>query len=310
MDIRHLQYFLKVAQYKSFTKAARALYITQPTISKMVKNLEEDLGVVLFHRLGKQLELTDAGEILFVQAQDIVHSFQNLSAELGDLMNLKKGHIRIGLPPMIGSSFFPNVLGKFREHYPAITIQLVEDGAKKVEADVETGVLDIGVVLSPTNEELFHSFSLVKEKLMLLVHPSHRLADRKAVSLSELAEEDFVFFREDFALHDRITAECVQAGFQPKVIYESSQWDFISEMVAANFGIALLPEPICRELDEERIRVLPLDQPVIPWHLVIIWRKDRYLSFAAREWIRFTQNLFEEWRGKNKHPREHVKCTP
>lgn len=92
---------------------------------------------MLFHRLGKQLELTDAGEILFVQAQDIVHSFQNLSAELGDLMNLKKGHIRIGLPPMIGSSFFPNVLGKFREHYPAITIQLVEDGAKKVEADVE-----------------------------------------------------------------------------------------------------------------------------------------------------------------------------
>ncbi|WCN37918.1 cidABC operon transcriptional activator CidR [Aneurinibacillus uraniidurans] len=292
MDIRHLQYFVKVAQLKSFTKAAQALYITQPTISKMIKSIEEELGIVLFNRLGKQVELTDAGHVMFVQAQDIVHSFQNLSSELDDLMSVKKGHIRIGLPPMIGSSFFPKVLGKFREQYPDVTIQLLEDGAKKVEADVENGALDIGVVLSPTNEELFHSFSLVKEKLMLLVHPSHSLADRERVSLSELAHESFVFFREDFALHDRIIAECVQTGFQPHVIYESSQWDFISEMVAANLGIAFLPEPICRELDTERIRILPLIEPIIPWHLIMIWRKDRYLSFAAREWIRFTQDLF------------------
>lgn len=292
MDIRHLQYFLKVAQHRSFTKAAQDLYITQPTISKMIKSIEKELGVVLFHRLGKQVELTDAGHVIFNQAQDIVHAFENLSSELDDLIQLKKGHIRIGLPPMIGSSFFPKVIGKFREQYPEVTIQLIEDGAKKVESDVESGVLDIGVVLSPINEEMFHSFSLVQEKLMLLVHPSHPFANRAEVSLSELAHESFVFFREDFALHDRIIAACVQAGFQPHVIYESSQWDFISEMVAANLGIALLPEPICRELDVERVRLLPLVDPVIPWHLTMVWRKDRYLSFAAREWIRFTRDLF------------------
>lgn len=297
MDIRHLQYFVKVAQHKSFTKAAEALYITQPTISKMIKSIEKEMGVVLFHRAGRQVELTDAGHVIFNQAQDIVHAFENLSSELDDLVHLKKGHIRIGLPPMIGSSFFPKVIGKFRELYPDVTIQLVEDGAKKVGTDVENGVLDIGVVLSPINEEMFHSFSLVEEKLMLLVHPSHALANRKTVSLSELAQESFVFFREDFALHDRILAECVQAGFQPHVIYESSQWDFISEMVSANLGIALLPAPICRELDGERIRLLSLVDPVIPWHLTMIWRRDRYLSFAAREWIRFTRDLFlrKEW---------------
>ena len=292
MDIRHLQYFLKVAEYKSFTKAAESLYITQPTISKMVKSIEEELGVVLFNRSGKQVELTDAGQVIFAQAQDIVHSFHNLSTELDDLMNLKKGRITIGLPPMIGSSFFPKVLGKFREQYPDVMIHLVEDGAKKVEADVESGLLDIGVVLSPANEALFHSFSLVKEKLMLLVHPSHRLAKKEKVTLAELQQELFIFFHKDFALHDRVIAECVREGFQPRVIYESSQWDFISEMVAANLGVAFLPEPICRELDEERIRILPLIDPVIPWHLVMIWRKDRYLSFAAREWLRFTQDLF------------------
>lgn len=292
MDIRHLHYFLQVAHHKSFTKAAQSLYITQPTISKMIKSIEEELGVVLFNRSGKQVELTDAGQVIFAQAQDIVHSFQHLSVELDDLIHLKKGRITIGLPPMIGSSFFPRVLGKFREQYPDIVIQLVEDGAKKVEEHVEKGLLDIGVVLSTANEALFHSFSLVEEKLMLLVHPSHRLAEQEKVKLSELHQEFFVFFRKDFALHDRVIAECVRAGFQPQVVYESSQWDFISEMVAANLGIALLPEPICRELDRNRIRVLPLVDPVIPWHLVMIWRKDRYLSFAAREWLRFTQDLF------------------
>lgn len=292
MDIRHLHYFLQVAHHKSFTKAAQSLYITQPTISKMIKSIEEELGVVLFNRSGKQVELTDAGQVIFAQAQDIVHSFQHLSVEPDDLIHLKKGRITIGLPPMIGSSFFPRVLGKFREQYPDIVIQLVEDGAKKVEEHVEKGLLDIGVVLSPANEALFHSFSLVEEKLMLLVHPSHRLAEQEKVKLSELHQEFFVFFRKDFALHDRVIAECVRAGFQPQVVYESSQWDFISEMVAANLGIALLPEPICRELDRNRIRVLPLVDPVIPWHLVMIWRKDRYLSFAAREWLRFTQDLF------------------
>lgn len=294
MDIRHLQYFLKVAQYKSFTKAAHTLYISQPTISKMIKSLEEDLGVVLFNRFGKQIELTDAGQIIFNQAQGIVHSFQNLSSELDDLMNLKKGHLQIGLPPMVGSSFFPKVIGEFRGQYSDITIKLVENGSKKIEDDIEKGLLDIGVVLSPTNEEMFNTFPLAKEKLMLLVHPSHSLAGKKNVSLSELAQESFIIFREDFALYGRVIAECMQVGFQPHVVYESSQWDFISEMVAANLGISLLPEPICRELDADRIQVLPLIDPIIPWHLTMIWRKDRYLSFAAREWIRFTKNYFSE----------------
>ncbi|MNC67615.1 HTH-type transcriptional regulator GltC [compost metagenome] len=100
-----------------------------------------------------------------------------------------------------------------------------------------------------------------------------------------------MLFREDFALHDRIISECVKSGFQPKVVYESSQWDLISRMVAAGMGIALLPETICRDMDRSRIAVIPVTEPVIPWQLGMIWRRDRYLSFAAREWIAFAMNV-------------------
>lgn len=297
MDIRQLQYFMEVARLQSFTKAAETLYITQPTISKTIRNIEEELGVTLFDRSGKKVVLTDAGRIIYEQAQPIVKSFQSLSSELGDLKNLKKGHIRLGLPPMVGSSFFPEVIGQFHQKYPQVTMQIFEDGAKKVEVDVESGLLDIGVVVLPTDDALFHSFSFVRENLMLLVHPSHRLADRECASLADLAEENFVLFREDFALHDRIITECVKVGFQPHIVYESSQWDLISGMVAANLGIALLPETICREINRERIRIMPLVEPVIPWQLGMIWRKDRYLSYAAREWIAFTQGILMEDKG-------------
>ncbi|CAM2920957.1 LysR family transcriptional regulator [Paenibacillus sediminis] len=289
MDIRHLQYFLEVARFKSFTKAAESLFITQPTISKTIKNLEEELGVVLLDRVGKKMELTDAGHIIANQAQNIVKSFQTLTSELDDLMNVRKGKIRFGLPPMVGSSFFPKVIGKFHEQYPEVTIQIFEDGAKKVETDVRNGTLDIGVVVLPVEDDVFDCFSFVDEKLKLLLPPAHRLTDREVVKLAELADESFVLFREDFTLHDRIITECVRTGFQPHVIYESAQWDLISEMVAAGLGIALLPETICREVDESRVHILPLIEPSIPWQLGMIWRKDRYLSYAARKWIELAQ---------------------
>ncbi|WP_223067288.1 cidABC operon transcriptional activator CidR [Paenibacillus caui] len=298
MDIRQLQYLVEVARQRSFTRAAEALFITQPTISKTIRVMEEELGVVLFDRQGKQIELTDAGRIIVERAQDILNSFQSLSAELDDLRNLKRGHIRIGLPPMVGASFFPKLMGLFHQRYPEITIRLFEDGAKKVEIDVAEGALDLGVVVLPTNEEGFSCFPFVEEKLNLIVHPSHRLAGNKEVELSELHEEYFIMFAEDFALHDRIIRECQHAGFQPRIIYESSQWDLISQMVAANLGVALLPEAVCREMDPSRISVLPMVKPMIPWKLGIIWREDRYLSFAAREWIRFARIVLQQERQK------------
>lgn len=294
MDIRQLEYFVQAARLNSFSKAAESLYITQPTISKMLRNLEIELGADLFYREGKSIRLTDAGGILLSKAQNIVESFYSLSSELDSLRNLKQGHIQIGLPPMVGASFFPSVIGQFHNKYPEVTIRLHEDGAKKVENDVETGLLDIGVVVLPVNSARFHYFSFIEEKLQLLLPLGHRLADADSVPLTELAEEEFVLFREDFTLHDRVIKECVKAGFHPKVVYESSQWDLISRMVAAGLGIALLPETICRGLDRLHIAVVPLTVPSIPWQLGMIWRRDRYLSFAAREWITFARELLED----------------
>ncbi|MGN7384306.1 Cyn operon transcriptional activator [Chlamydia abortus] len=291
MDIRQLGYFVEVAEQLSFTKASETLHITQPTLSKMVKLMEEELGVTLLDRSTKQMELTDAGQVVLSQAKRVLEAFHNLSTELNDVMEIRKGLLRIGLPPMIGSHFFPEVMGQFRVTYPGIAIKIIEVGAKKVENAVENGELDIGVILLPAREEEFEYFEIVREELMVLLPADHPLATMPFIRLAELKEESFILLSEDFALHYRIPDECIRAGYRPNVLYESSQWDFISEMVAAKLGISLLPRTICQGLDPKRIAVVPLVEPAIPWNLGLIWRKNKYLSFAAREWIRFTREL-------------------
>lgn len=294
MDIRHLQCVNEIVRHRSFTRAAEALHLTQPSVSKIVKALEEELNVELFVRDGKQVKLTDAGETIYRYAGPILRQFDELVAELGELTYLNKGIVRLGLPPMAGARFFPAVIKKFRDRYPGISIKLVEEGAKKIEESVADGSLDAGVVLLPVDGDAFETYPIVDDRMNVLVAPSHPLAGKERIELAELAGESFVLFNDDFALHDRIIGECRNAGFEPRVVYESSQWDFIGELVGAGLGVAMLPDAMCRRLPPELARAIPLVRPVIPWRLAMAWRREGYLSMATREWIRFTRELFAD----------------
>ncbi|MGE5702603.1 MAG: LysR family transcriptional regulator [Clostridia bacterium] len=294
MEIRHLQCIAEIVRHNSFTKAAEALHLTQPTISKMIKNLENELNIEVFAREGKHVKLTDAGQAILAYAGPILQMFDSLMTELNDLTYLHKGSIRLGLPPMAGSSLFPHVIKKFQERYPGIAIEMVEDGAKKIEESIANGSLDVGAVLWPIDQSVFDMVPLVDDRLRLVMHPAHRLAQREQVELAELAHERFILFRSDFALHDRIINECRAVGFEPDIVYKSSQWDLIREMVGADLGIAMLPDTICRSLDPQKAKAVPLINPVIPWRIVLAWRREGYLSLAAREWISFIKTIFEE----------------
>ena len=146
MNIRQLEYFLEVARQASFSKAAGILHVSQPSISEMIKNLEDELGAQLLYRDSKRLELTDAGQIVQEQARQIVSLFNNLPGSLQNEQLLLRGKVRIGLPPITASTIFPRVLGEFKQQYPHIDLQLHEFGSKKVRQGVNEGSLDIGVV--------------------------------------------------------------------------------------------------------------------------------------------------------------------
>ncbi|WP_019156702.1 LysR family transcriptional regulator [Robertmurraya massiliosenegalensis] len=289
MEIRQLKYFLTIAKCKSITKAAEILHVSQPALSKMMKGLEDELGMTLLLRSNKSNELTDAGEIVMEYAQKIFSEIDNMTTTLNDLTNLERGEIKIGLPPIIGSLFFPNIMADFHKKYPNIKMNVTEYGAAKVVKSVEDGELDLGVAVLPVDGRIYNIYPIVEEQMKLLVHHEHALASSKKVHLKELRDEELIFYHEDFALHDIMWKKFIQIGFEPNILFKSSQWDLMSEMVAANLGVTILPESICNRVTNERIRIMDF-VPITPWNLAVITKKDKYLSYAGRTFIDYISN--------------------
>ncbi|TKD71352.1 LysR family transcriptional regulator [Pseudalkalibacillus hwajinpoensis] len=293
MEIRHLEYFSEVAKQLSFTKAASTLHVSQPSISKAVKHLEDELGVPLFYR-SKQLELTDAGRAVLVNAKHVLSAFRNLTSELSDLTELKKGEIKIGIPPIIGAAFFSKLISQFKELYPVVEIILTEVGSKRIKLGVEDGSLDIGLICNnPVHNENFESVRVINDPLMLIVPSSHPLAALKEVNLGDLEYESFILYREDFTLYDRIIEECEQKGFYPNIVCQSSQKDFMIEMVEAKLGVALLPSKIAYAIQNQAIKPLELVHSNVSLELGMIWKRNKYLPFAVKEFIKLSKSIIE-----------------
>jgi DNA-binding transcriptional LysR family regulator len=300
VEIRQIIYFTTVADEGSFTKAAEILHVTQPTLSKMVKSLEEELGVQLLDRSGKKVVMTDSGRAIYRSARNILQSMNDMKAQIRDVIQLKVGTLRLGLPPMVGGQFFPLIIERFHDRHPEIELILIERGSRKIEDAIVNGELDAGFIIlshpDDTHIKPFHTETFLNDQLMLVVDPEHRLASKKSVHLNELAQDDFVMFRQEFRIQALIMEACRQSGFEPRVVFESSQWDLLIGMVAAKLGVTLLPGRVCRTLDPTRYRIIMLEGEPISWNLSMIWSQDKYMSYATRAWVSFIQYLGETTR--------------
>ncbi|MEC0301774.1 LysR family transcriptional regulator [Terribacillus saccharophilus] len=286
MELRQLRYLIEIVKQKRLTKAAESLHVSQPALSKTIKSLEEELGITLFKRTNKSTTLTDAGKVVHTYGQQVLAQLDEMQTTLQDLTDLKQGAVTIGIPPIIGSLFFPKVMARFHQTYPNVTINITEYGAARVVKAVDEGEFELGVAVLPLDETEFNYYPIVEEDMKLMVYREHPLADRELVELKELKDEDFIFYNEEFALHDIMRKRCIEEGFEPHILFKSAQWDFISEMVAANLGVSLLPESICNRTYNADIRIIDLT-PSIPWNLAIITKKDKYISYAGRRFIEF-----------------------
>jgi DNA-binding transcriptional LysR family regulator len=289
MDIQHLKYFVEVAKQKNFTKASQILLVSQPSISKMIKSLEDELKVTLLDRSERQIKLTDAGVVVYEQALKILQSVEDVYASVNELVQVKKGTVKLGLMPTTGVLLFPTILAGFKKEYPQIDIQMVEYNAKKLKLKIEQGEIDLGITVRSDNPQLFENIPLFSEELVVLVVREHWLVERESVRLSDLKNESFILLTEDFVLHDVVTQACMQSGFEPTVTFKSSMWDLIGEMVATKLGISLIPRSMVSRFDHRKVHSISISDPPIEWELVLIYRKNKYLSFAAREFIQYIQ---------------------
>ncbi|WP_371379904.1 LysR family transcriptional regulator [Sporomusa aerivorans] len=288
MEIIHLKYFLEVARHKSFSKAATASHVSQSVISKLIKDLELEFGVVLFDRTSKHVALTEAGAIFLTDADQVVTLFNNLSSKFDSNCKIPRGKVSIGIPLMAEAITFAQLLGDFREKYPKVATELYESGSKKIEVAVQDGMLDIGIICRlPGNPDIYDAFTFSHDPLQVVVHPQHALAEAQTLRLADLAQESFILSSSDFSLHDAIVKRCKQAGFIPKIVLETSQRELMIETVAVNLGIALIPKNVCDGLNHKLVRAIPLADPEIIHSMSLIWKHGRILSHPARLFLDF-----------------------
>lgn len=284
MELRTLNAFVEVVRQGGFSQATKTVFMTQSAISKAVKQLEDELGLVLLDRIGHRSTLTEAGKIVYERAVRMLTERGDLITELSDLRGLQRGSLRLGLPPIGSDMLFAPLFAIYRSRYPGIEIQLVEHGSKRLEELVRAGEVDLGASLLPVPDD-FEWQDVRKEPLEVLMPGSHALADRTIVDLHELQDIPFILFDAGFALNPIILDACRQAGFSPNIAARSSQINFIVELVGAGLGVGFLPRMIAEKRVRPGVVHIPVSTPGMQWHMAWISRKGAYLSHAARAWL-------------------------
>jgi len=283
MKRMQLEYFVRIVEEKSFTKAAEKLFISQPALSKSIRALEAELGVTLFKRDPRELSLTSEGENVYCYAVDILNYWQSRTAELFSLLEQVKGSLRFGLPPSVGSVFFSKILFEYGCKYPQVDLQIVEGTSKKIEALVMNDQVDLGVVIEPYENPHMRLKTVYRSDVVLAVARNHRLAERTEVEIAELRDEPMLMVSKDYMFHDQVLAHCRQAGFTPNITFTTSQWDLLLEMTAENQGVTLIGRPLVEKLYSGRIKCISLQNPEFLWTLGLISKKCKTLSGAAKD---------------------------
>lgn len=284
VELKNLRYLVEVVRQGSFSRAAAALYATQPTISKAISQLESEFGARLLERGRRGVRLTSEGEVVHRRAQAMLVERDSMQSDLDELRGLRRGELRLGLPPMGSNVLFAPLFARFRQSHPQIDIRLLERGSRRLEEALLSGEIELAASLLPVAEH-FEWQSVHEEPMVALVPRTHALAAARTVRLQDLRDEPHVLFESGLALQTIITNACMQRGFMPHEAARTSQPDFAIALVAAGLGVSVLPQMVAAQHAQEHVVAVPLDEPDLRWHLALLWRRGAGLSPAAREWL-------------------------
>ncbi len=300
MAFRQYKYVLKVAEERSFSHAAKKLFISQPSLSQFIQKVEEQVGAPLFDRAVSPLKLTYIGELYVKNAKAIMDCQLQFEQQVDDVLNVRQGRVTIGSSPFRSAYLLAKILPLFQQQYPHIDVRLKEDNTKNLEALVLSGETDLSLSLLPIDEDKFDYQWLFDEKMLLALPPEHAICKRltlkagdhsytATISLAELSDTPFIRMNKNHKLHQMLMDYCVAAGFTPNIVFETENMTTAQALVGAGVGATLLPETLIRASHFEtepcycKLDINPIRK------VVIVYGKGRYLSRAAKAFIRTLQ---------------------
>jgi DNA-binding transcriptional LysR family regulator len=244
VQLQQLAYFVAVAEVRHFTRAAEALRVAQPSLSKQIRTLERELGAPLFSRARGNIALTPAGEALLPLARRVLADVGTARREVQDLTGLRRGLVRLGATPSLIAGLLADVLARFHDDYPGIELRVAEGGSRDLVHDLARGDLDLALIILPlhSTDPALETAPILRESLVVVTprtEPRHG-----PYAVQDLRERPLVMFRPGYDLREATLAACRQAGFEPRFAVEGGEMDAVLRFVEAGLGPAVVPSMV------------------------------------------------------------------
>lgn len=297
MDLRHIEYLIEVVKQGGFSRAAETLHVSQSAISKLIKDLETNLDAVLLKRSTRKVELTDAGKIVYESGLMLMQVVRNIYSQLEDLKSSSRGSIQIGIYPMLSHVLITEMNAAFQAQFPDTQIRFKEGSVQGLKQELIDGDIDIALLPFPVEEDRLNGFLFFQTDMMLIAHESHPLAAKPSVHWKELDQEPFIIAQDSFMLHHVLMEQFRKHGVSPRIMCEATQWYFMLDLVANQYGLTILPQSKRQELEgsiKSNMRIIPLE-PNYAWKFGLCWLKNEYLTYSARAWINFMMQQREAY---------------
>lgn len=301
MEFRHLKYFATVAEERHFTRAAERLGMAQPPISQQVHKLEREIGAQLFRRLTRGVELTDAGRVLYDDAIQILRLVERAKVRAQSAARGQTGHIRVGLASsVVFHPLIAEIMGSYRSYHPQVAISPSESNISALMEDLLEERIDVAIIRQTSLANDRVKLEPMLDERMLVVLPSqHSLSGNASVSLGSLANEHLIMFPRSIApvLYDDVIMACQRSGFSPQLGQEATQVASSVSMVAAGFGVSIVPNSI-RDLHPRGVTYHSIDGIQPTARVSLAWRYDES-SRAVRDFVSVATIAGGEYREAN-----------
>jgi DNA-binding transcriptional LysR family regulator len=287
MELRHLRTIDAVARHRSFTKAAEELYLAQSAISQQIRRLERELGVEVFRRNSRSVELTAEGQVILGYAQRVLAEVDGLHSELEELTGLLRGRLRIGGVYPTGPYDLFGMLADFRAAHPGVAIHMVEDTQDDLLAALRADELDCAfTALDPDalgNE--YAATLLWEEEIVVALPPGHALCARPQVTFEELAAEDLIAYRENSALRRRLERTMAERRLEPRNAFICTEMGAVRGLASKGLGVAVLPRSVA-EQPGPPIELRPIGPQRLTWPVALVWRAARRQTPAGKAFLK------------------------
>lgn len=281
MDVRQLRYALAVVDHGSFTAAAAACHVAQPSLSQAVRTLERELGAELFLRLGRTVRLTAAGEAFVPAARQALHAVDEVGDEVRAVTGLLAGRLDLVALPSLALDPVAALVSRFHRAHPGVTVRLAHpDGTDDLAASVRSGLADVGITDAPTAAGGLLSVALERQEIVAVLPPGERV--RRTITPAQLAQLPLITQPPGTSTRTLLDAMCAAGGATPAIAVETDQREAIVPLVLDGAGAALLPRPMAVRARRDGARVVPLDPPLVR-ELSLVHRSSP--SPAARAFI-------------------------